>query len=592
MNPALITALVSAVVVLLGAGGWLLRLRAAMVDVFDEIRANANGLKQLEQTPSLPRSSLFSFEARKRSGELLRQGCSRATCSAVADAYSHVGALCNGDANADASAITPGQITAAREASKRALGRLDRSFGWQKWRRAPSDDVVHSEFEGSRSRRVPPPMLWLAALVVLPALVFAAVSLSASDDPDQRGDGAPARTPLDPSIIKNARGTVTVCTGSDASDALNDAVKDFNSKFGADGLGARITYFPEQADQQYEEFRTLQLARSGACDVLYSDVIWTADFALRGWLHDLSRYIKDREEEFVPAMLETVTFDNRKWGVPKQADAGLLFYRKDRVVDPPTTWQALYRQAKPDKRLRYQARAYEGLTVNFLELAYAAGAQNIVSADGRDAKINQPAALDALRFMVDGIRDGVAPREVVNHKEAQSRRAFLRGRANFMRNWPSDYAQIRESEIADDVGVTSLPSWKGGIQANVLGGHNLVISTFSKNPAAALKLIDYLTGPEIIRQDAIDHAHAPVLLDLWDDSAVQRALPVSSELDDAIRNARVRPVAPNYQDVSRAIYTNVNRALQGEVTPDKALQAANDQMQQALNAAYCGSADS
>lgn len=405
--------------------------------------------------------------------------------------------------------------------------------------------------------------------------------------------GAPSVKPLDPGIMKDAHGTVTLCTGFGGVGAQTKAVNDFNGRFSPD-LHANVVHLPQDADQQYEQFSRLQRARSGRCDVYYSDIVWTADFAHRGWLQDLSRYLEPRGPEFVSAMLDTVTFDGRQWGVPKHADAGLLFYRKDRVAAPPKTWQALYltSQTKPNKRFRYQALAYEGLTVNFLEVAYAAGAQDIVTAN-RYARVNQPQARAALRLMVDGIREGVAPREVVSQTEDSSLRAFRRGRADFMRNWPYAYATLQDSTVSrsvkDRVGVAALPGWNRRPRTSVLGGQNLVISRFSKNPAAALKLIDYLSSRTVIRQDAIDRSLAPVLLDLWNDPAVQRAVPAFAELTGAIRTAKARPVVPNYQAVSQAISTNVNRALRGAVSPEEALALANAQMQQALDSAYARS---
>jgi hypothetical protein len=382
MNPALISGLISALVILLGAIGWLLKLRAAMVDVYDEIRANATTLRQLGNVRSIRHPGTFSVEAHRRSGALVSQGCSRAACSAIADAYFHV----------------------------------------------------------ARRRR--------------------------------RG-----------STRRHAR--------------------------------------PH---------------------------------------HDGTDHC-----------------------VPKHADAGLL--STERIGSaatpdvagtlPPRTWHRP--PTLPGGSLRR-------LTVNFLECAYAAGAHELITPGGV-AQINQPEALEALRFMVRGIRNSVAPFAVVNQKEAESSRAFLRGKADFMRNWPAAREDIDGSRLARHVAVASLPAWKDGNQASVLGGHNLVISGFSRNPAAALKLVDYLTQSDVIRQDAIEHAQPPVLRDLWQDSAVRRALPAPDALAKAIRdgNAEIRPVAPNYKAVSEAIYTNVNRALIGDTTPEQALQTANEEMQQALD---------
>jgi hypothetical protein len=297
MDPALISALISALVVLLGAIGWLLKLRAAMVDVYDEIRANATALRQLCDAQSTPHPGMFSLEAHRRSSTLVRQGCSRATCSAVADVYSQVARLRDaGDAELqeDPSAlttvrITTAQITAAIRASERALEQMDRSFAWKKWRRTPSLSGADRSPDGERSVRNGPPaaLLLLAVLAVLPAVPFIIVRASTSDAPTQGTAGAPAVAPLDPGIMSDVGGKIRVCTGRDTVESLEDGVDDFNSRFSPDGLSAKIEYFEAQADQQYEQFSALQRSHSSACDVLYSDVIWTADFARRGWLHDL-----------------------------------------------------------------------------------------------------------------------------------------------------------------------------------------------------------------------------------------------------------------------------------------------------------------
>jgi multiple sugar transport system substrate-binding protein len=290
-------------------------------------------------------------------------------------------------------------------------------------------------------------------------------------------------------------------------------------------------------------------------------------------------------------MRDAAIYNDKIWGVPKQADAGLLYYNTDKVKTPPTTWQQLYTQAAKGrgKRYRYQGLDYEGLTVNFLELAYAAGAQDIVTPQGK-ANITQYPALVALQFMVDGLKKGVVPYDIVNQKEAASLNAFGHQRADFMRNWPYAYAALNNPnkypDVAGHVGVAPLPSWQGQRPVSVLGGHILVISAFSKNTAGALQLVDYLSSPTVIKQDATEFSLAPALADLWDDPRVQKALPAYNDLRSAVFDAKPRPVTPNYPDVSAAISKNVNRALRGSLDPQTALATANDEIQEALDKAH------
>jgi multiple sugar transport system substrate-binding protein len=115
-----------------------------------------------------------------------------------------------------------------------------------------------------------------------------------------------------------------------------------------------------------------------------------------------------------------------------------------------------------------------------------------------------------------------------------------------------------------------------------LGGHNLVISAFSKNPEGAVKLIDFLTSPEIIKLNAAEFSLAPTLAATYDDPDVKKALPFAAELKQAVEQAKSRPVSPVYSQVSAAIYKNVNAALAGEMSPEEALKRADSEINQAL----------
>ena len=69
---------------------------------------------------------------------------------------------------------------------------------------------------------------------------------------------------------------------------------------------------------------------------------------------------------------------------------------------------------------------------------------------------------------------------------------------------------------------------------------------------------------------------------VYDDPAVQKALPFADQLKQAIAQAKSRPVSPVYTQISAAIYKNVNEALSGKVTPEEALKTGQTQMEQAL----------
>ena len=109
-----------------------------------------------------------------------------------------------------------------------------------------------------------------------------------------------------------------------------------------------------------------------------------------------------------------------------------------------------------------------------------------------------------------------------------------------------------------------------------------MISTYSKNPGAALKFIDYMTHDERQAEDVTKFSDASPLKSIYEDPAVQKAQPFSDELKTAIEQAKSRPVSPVYPQISSAIYKNVNQALSGAMSPEDALKNAQTDMEQAL----------
>jgi multiple sugar transport system substrate-binding protein len=434
-----------------------------------------------------------------------------------------------------------------------------------------------------------------AALVVALAMFVVACGSSNNNKTSSGGGGGATSTAAATGVTKGvakaptldassaAKGNVTFCLGKDTSGNQTAAVKAFNTKFSSAGLSAKLLEFPTSADEQRNQFVQRQEAKSGECDIFFSDVIWTAEFAAQKWLLDMSDYVTARKADFIPSTLETIHFDNKYFGVPQATDSAFIYYRDDKVKSVPQTWQALYADAKSKGGIVYQGASYEGLTCDYLELAFAAGGQ-VLSPDGKKSAINSPENLKALQFMVDGVKSGAAPKAVTTYMEEESRRAFESGKYAYMRNWPYAYAlgNAKGSKVKGKFKVAPFPTFEGAGKAGILGGHNLVISAFSKNPQGAVKLIDYLTSPEVEQINAAKFSIAPTLNATYDDAAVKKALPFAAELKQAVSQAKARPVSPVYPQISQAIYKNVNAALAGQTTPQDALKKADSQINSAL----------
>jgi multiple sugar transport system substrate-binding protein len=422
-----------------------------------------------------------------------------------------------------------------------------------------------------------------AGVVAAGALFLAACGSSGGGSTTSSSSGSSKQAPtFAQASAAKPKGTVTYCTGQDTSGAQIQSVKLFNQQYKSQGLSAKLLQFPQSADEQRNQFIQREQAKSPECDIFFSDVIWTAEFASQKWLMDMSNYIKSRASEFIPSTLDTAHYQGKYWGVPQASDAAFLFYRTDKIASTPTTWQQAYADAQKSGGIVYQGAAYEGLTCDYLELAFAAGGQ-VLSPDGKKSVINSPQNLAALQFMVNGIKSGAAPKANTTYMEENARRAFEQSKAVEMRNWTYAYALGQMSSIKNKFKVVPLPSWQGKGKAGILGGHDLVISAYSKNPNGALLLIHFLTSPKIQSLDAAKYSLAPVLNTTYDDPVVKKALPYTPQLRLAIAQAKARPVSPVYPQISEAIYNNVNKALSGEESPQDALKNADSAINKALS---------
>jgi multiple sugar transport system substrate-binding protein len=410
-------------------------------------------------------------------------------------------------------------------------------------------------------------------IALVATALFAIAGCGGGGDDD---NGAPE---AEKATQAKASGDVTWCIGKDTTGAFGTVVDNFNKA--NPKANAKLLELPESADDQRRlEIQRLR-AKNTECDVLGMDVIWTVEYAGQGWLKDVTDFMSKNGDNFIKSTVDTTENDGKNWGVPFNSNAGFIFYRTDQVKEVPKDWETLYKEAQQNNGVVYQGFRYEGLTVNFLELLYSKGG-TIVSDDGKSATADSPEVKDTLKFMADGIKNGAAPKAVTTYKEEESRRAFESGNATFMRNWPYAYALGKDSKLADKFDIATFPGFAGEKGAGVVGGYNLGISAFSKNPEGALAFIEFATKADQQKIMATEASLPPTVSSVYDDPAVKKAMPFADQLRTAIEQAQARPPSPVYPQISEAVYNNVYACLQGDMSPDEAASKMNDEIQKAL----------
>ena len=116
----------------------------------------------------------------------------------------------------------------------------------------------------------------------------------------------------------------------------------------------------------------------------------------------------------------------------------------------------------------------------------------------------------------------------------------------------------------------------------MLGGYNLAISAYSKNPEGSLAFAEYATEPEQQKLMATEASLPPTLTETYDDPAVKKAMPFAEELRDRHRpGAAAAGVAGLSADQRGDLQQRLRRAA-GQHVADEAASKMNEEIDKAL----------
>ncbi|MEC5192530.1 MULTISPECIES: ABC transporter substrate-binding protein [unclassified Arthrobacter] len=420
---------------------------------------------------------------------------------------------------------------------------------------------------------------------LLPVATAGVLALTLSACGGGGGGSTPAAGDAEQGL--DGRGPITYVQGKDNSNVVRPLIEKWNAAHPDE----KVT-FKEQtdsADQQHDDLVQNFQAKNPNYDVASVDVVWTAEFAAKGWLQPLKDKMALDTSKMLKPTVESASYKGTLYAAPESSDGGILYYRKDLVPTPPKTWDEMMGMcsiAKANNMGCYsgQFAKYEGLTVNASEAINSAGGA-VLDKDGKPS-LNTPEAKAGLENLAKSYADGSIPKEAITFKEEESRQAFQDGKLLFLRNWPYVYNLATtegSSKVKDVLGMAALPG-KSGPGASSLGGHSAGMSVYSKNKATALDFLKFLTTEETQKFFATQGSLAPVLGSLYEDQELIAKLPYLPVLKTSIENAVPRPVTPFYPAVTKAIQENAYPAIKGE----KTVEAALSDMQKSIETATAG----
>jgi len=317
--------------------------------------------------------------------------------------------------------------------------------------------------------------------------------------------------------------------------------------------------------------------RDPEMDVFFMDVIWPGEFAAAGWALPLDEYFSvPQQKEFLTAPIEANRYRGRIYGVPLFVDAGMLYFRKDLLAKyklaPPRAWPELVEQTKrilAQERDPYltgysaQFKQYEGLVCNMMEFLMSNGAA-LWDEQTLNSALASSRATEAVRFVRDQIIRSISHRGVLAYQEPESLALFTQGKALFHRNWPYAWEVANDpqrSKVAGHVGVMPLPSFPGQKSVAALGGWQLGISRFSRNPGLAWEFVQHMTSREAQKQIALATGRGPARAALYRDAEVLAKHPHFSARYETFVLAEPRPRTPVYLPLSNIMQRYFSSAI-------------------------------
>jgi multiple sugar transport system substrate-binding protein len=343
---------------------------------------------------------------------------------------------------------------------------------------------------------------------------------------------------------------------------------------------------PSDADGQRDQLVRRLAAKDAGMDLLGMDVTWTAEFAEAGWIRPLNpQQAAAATKDILQPPIDTATWKNVLYGIPKHTNVQLLWYRKSLVPNPPKTFDEMMQmsQALKDQGKTYEigltAAQYEGYVVNINNLVTAAGG-TIVNQDSTAPTIDDK-TVQALTLLKKLATSGLTSSSLSNAQEPEVFADLQDDRSAFSLNWPYVLSSMRTAnpDLVPDLGYAPYPSINPGEPPKVtLGGMNYALSTYSRHPDEAFDAAMCLRSPEHQLKHALDAGNPPTNRTVYDIPEMQQAYPMYQAMLTELENAVPRPISPVYQNISTVLSTTLSppAAIDPQASADELRTAIQD----------------
>lgn len=391
--------------------------------------------------------------------------------------------------------------------------------------------------------------------------------------------------------------TIIVPSGPDGG-AVRTAAQDYQAS-----TGKKIQIVEAPYDDLLQKEMSACSARSGAYDMLQIDDPWFPLLVNHKCLERLSGYFQARgsdgpDSDFVGkslALCRNPYSVGAFYCLPIVGNAELFFYNQKMLKDagytgPLNSWDDVLKAAtdvtkKGDGRaFGYVLRGAQGEAVvaDFLPIFWAFGGH--MFNDKGAPTLDSPEAVAALKFFLE-LRDQ-APAGLTGFDSEEVMNSLSQGQSAMEIFWPIFISRIENpsySRVVGQISYSQIPS--GKVTGRSMSGNWLFgISAMSVHKQAAFDFLMFATSPSEMRKEAANGS-SPVRTSVFLDPDLLakpqfRFFPV---LLDALERSRPQPRQQHWAEIAEAFSIELDAALTNAKTPEAALAAANQRIQQIIS---------
>jgi len=421
-------------------------------------------------------------------------------------------------------------------------------------------------------------------LLLALATLFAFISCSGQKAGEKGGQAAASAKPEEIHVLYMAQA------------AYQPADVEMWAKIFTDVTGIKVNVDFVKYDEQHEKVVTSAVAATPTYDVFSLDLIWTAEFASKGFCVPLDDNIASFKDDIPQSIMDAFVYDGKTWAMPFLANFQLFFYNVNMIKRagfsgaPPKTLEEMVTMMKAMKKkgiVKYpwtdSWNQKEGLTCEYVWLTGAFGGDTF-DKDGKPI-FNEGPGLKALQFMVMLLKDGLASPKSLTNDEPAAKDDFIAGQAAFTSNWTFQYGFLDNPKVSKIVGQAKmglLPVAKDVLgkykynTASVSGFQGAAILANSKHKEAAWKWLRFCTSPVVQRAYLTE---MPVWKSVATSSYAKQMDPTMGVKAKEIASVHHRPRVPQYTETSSILQKYIHRALEMKMSPKEALDAAKAEIE-------------